>query len=165
MTGKAGPFHTSRLIRSFKIFGPNFKWRQILHLGNIILTSLIKLFQVIRKFCVVFSNQSEFWISSLNEDYGELWCLFPAFARYTFCFGILHIAILWRKIILFTSQRLYSSFCYMKMTMLLIKVFYLKAQLIVEIHFFVSGKIVSTFSDGLFLQAGAELSLLSPYPD
>lgn len=51
------------------------------------------------------------------------------------------------------------------MTMLLIKVFYLKAQLIVEIHFFVSGRIVSTFSDGLFLQAGAELSLLSPYPD
>ena len=39
---------------------------------------------------------------------------FPAFVQYTFCFGILHISILWRKIILFKCQRFYSSFCCMK---------------------------------------------------
>ena len=48
----------------------------MLHLGNI-LTSLRKPFLVVRNFCVAFSIQGMFWISSLNEDHAELWSLFP----------------------------------------------------------------------------------------
>ena len=48
----------------------------MLHLGNI-LTSLRKPFKVFRNFCVTFSIQGIFWISSMNEDHAELRCLFP----------------------------------------------------------------------------------------
>ena len=48
----------------------------MLQLGNI-LTSPRKPVQVFRNFCVAFSIQGMFWISSLNEDHAELRCLFP----------------------------------------------------------------------------------------
>ena len=106
MTSKTAPLHISRLNRSFKIFGPNFKktnttfWKYHIDIPDKGISSHQEILC-----CILYSE----CVPSFKFEWG-LWRTMMTFSPF------LHISILWGKIILFKSQRFYSSFCCMKMS-------------------------------------------------